>query len=77
MDDKTDKSLWVNLMPRAINLPYNRGGDHMFKYILFAISVTVLSIAMTKTIGYFYICIDSYCEYQDNYITGLFEEAGL
>ena len=49
----------------------------MFKYILFAISVTLLVIGMTRTIEYFYICINSYCEYQDNYITGLFEEAGL
>jgi len=49
----------------------------MLKYILFAISVTVLSIAMTKTIEYFYICTNAYVDYQDRYITGLFEEAGL
>ena len=49
----------------------------MLKYIWFAISVTLLVLGMTKTIEYFYICINEYCEYQDQYITGLFEEAGL
>ena len=49
----------------------------MFKYILFAISITVLVLGMTKTIEYFYICTNAYVDYQDNYITGLFEEAGL
>ena len=49
----------------------------MFKYILVAISVTLLSIGMTKTIEYFYICTNAYVDYQDRFITGLFEEAGL
>ena len=49
----------------------------MIKYIIFAISITVMTISITKTIEYFYTCVNCYAEYQDNYITGLFEEAGL
>lgn len=49
----------------------------MFKYILTAVTVTVLVIMMTRTIEYFYICVNAYVDYQDDYITGLFEEAGL
>lgn len=49
----------------------------MVKYIMFAISVTLLTIGMTKTIEYFYTCIDHYAAYQERHIADLFEEAGL